>query len=502
MSADTARARPASDWIADAPYREAKMYIGGRWVEAERGVRIDVVDPGIGTVFASVPAASKEDVDVAVAAARSAFDGGEWSGLGTRERSRLLLQMSEALRRDRDTIAEIEVRDNGKLLSAAQWDVDEAAFLFEYYGGWVTKVMGDIPPVGTDAMSLVVNGPVGVAALITPWNFPILMAAQKVAPALAAGCACVLKPAEQTPLTALELARVAEEVGLPAGALNVITGYGPEAGAPLVAHPGVDKVSFTGSLEVGRSVGRTAADAMKRVTLELGGKNPSVVFADADFEAAIDGICKAVFFNQGQVCGSCSRVFLDATIHDETLTAIQSRIEALRPGYGLDPSATMGPLVSAEHLDRVSGYVRAGVEDGAKLSLEGVMPEDDRLARGYFVKPVVFADVDMSMRIAQEEIFGPVMALLRFNEIDDVIAGANATVYGLTASVWTTDLRKGLRIANSLRAGTVWVNDALQAPSEAIWGGVKNSGVGRELGPWGLDQYLEKKQIYVNLKDG
>jgi acyl-CoA reductase-like NAD-dependent aldehyde dehydrogenase len=472
------------------------MYVGGEWVEARDGARLDVIDPGTGEVFATVPDAGAADVASAVAAARAAFDGGAWSRLAPRDRATLLLRIADVLRRDADAIAELESRDNGKPLALAQWDVGEAAFLFEYYAGWVTKLMGDVPPLGDDALSLVLNEPVGVAALITPWNFPILMAAQKIAPALAAGCAAVHKPAEQTPLTALAVARAAEEVGLPAGALNVVTGQGA-TGAALVDSPGVDKISFTGSVEVGREIMRKAADSFKRVTLELGGKGPSIVFADADFEAAMDGVAKAVFLNQGQVCGSTSRVFLDPAIYDDALEAIAARVEELRPGHGLDAGVTLGPLVSAEQHARVSRYVGFGEEDGARIAVQGAVPSDPRLSGGYFAPPTVFVDVRNDMRIAQEEIFGPVMAVMPFSA--DVVAQANDVAYGLTASVWSRDITKAIRTARAVRAGTVWINDALQAPSEGMWGGFKHSGIGRELGPWGLEAYLEKKQIYVSL---
>ena len=477
---------------------QQSMYVGGDWVAARAGAWLDVIDPGTGQAFAAVPDSGREDVEAAVAAARAAFDGGDWSRVGTRDRSRLLQRMADVIRRDAAEIAELESRDNGKPLALAEWDVEEAAFLFEYYAGWVTKLMGDMPPVGADALSMVVDEPVGVAALITPWNFPILMAAQKIAPALAAGCACVHKPAEQTPLTALALARAAEEVELPPGALNVVTGLG-STGAALVESRGVDKISFTGSVEVGREIMRKAADDFKRVTLELGGKGPSVVFADADLETTIDGVSKAVFLNQGQVCGSTSRVFLQDGIYDDVLAGVQSRVDALRPGYGLDAGTTLGPLVSKEHHERVTGYVGIGAEDGATVAAQGALPSDDRLSGGYFAAPTVFVDVTNDMRIAQEEIFGPVMAVMPFDDPQEVVKRANDVQYGLTASVWTRDLAKGIRVARALRSGTVWINDALQAPSEGMWGGFKNSGVGRELGPWGIEAYLEKKQIYVNL---
>jgi acyl-CoA reductase-like NAD-dependent aldehyde dehydrogenase len=490
---------PIVGWGSGTPAPDLDMYVNGAWISARGGERLEVMDPATGSVIATVPDARAADVREAVSHARAAFDGGKWSRLEPRDRSRLLFRMADILRRDREKLAQLEVRDNGKPLAAALWDIDESAFLFEYYAGWITKLLGDIPPLGSSALSLVESTPVGVAALITPWNFPLLMASQKAAPALAAGCAAILKPAEQTPLTALELARVAEEAELPPGAFNVVTGYGESAGAALVDDPGVDKISFTGSVEVGKQIMARAAGSLKRVTLELGGKSASIVLADADLEPTIDGVSKAVFFNQGQVCGACTRVYLEDAIYDDALAAIERRVAALHPGHGLDPDTTLGPLISREQRERVQRYVAWGEEEGADVTARGSLPGDERLAKGYYASPVVFSGVGDDMRIAREEIFGPVMAVMRFNDIDDVVARANGTQYGLAGAVWSSDLAKALRIARRLRTGTVWINDALQAPSEAIWGGFKSSGVGRELGPWGIEEYLEKRQIYVNL---
>jgi betaine-aldehyde dehydrogenase len=480
---------------------ERSMYIDGEWVEARSGARFDVVDPSTGKTIATVPDAEGPDVDGAVAAARRAFDGGTWSAVTERDRGRLLVRVSELIRRDLERLAELEVLDSGKPIGDAREDIEESAFMFEYYGGWATKIHGDIPPVGPDAMSLVVKEPVGVAAAITPWNYPFMMASQKVAPALAAGCTVVLKPAEQTPLTALELARILEEAGLPNGVCNVVTGFGPTAGAPLVTHPGVDKVGFTGSVEVGKSVMREGANTLKRVTLELGGKSPNVVFADAEFDAAIEGTCNGIFWNQGEICSAGSRVFVERSIYDRALVAMVERGRDVRLGSGLDPATTMGPLVSKEQQERVRGYIEDGRSAGASVALAGDLPTDPSLAGGYFVPPTIFAGVRNDMRIAQEEIFGPVMAVLPFDEPDEVVRLANDTAYGLAAAVWTRDIKKALRTARALKAGVVWINDSQPAPSEAPWGGFKQSGVGRELGPWGLDDYLEIKHIYVNLAE-
>ena len=478
-----------------------KMFIDGRWVHAQDGATLDTLDPATGLVLATVPAAGPADIDLAVRAARRASDDGTWgSAVSERERSRILFRMAELVREQRIELAELEVRDCGKPIGDAYGDVDEVAFMFEYYAGWATKISGDIPPVGPDAMSLIVKEPVGVCGLIVPWNYPMMMAAQKMAPALAAGCTVILKPAEQTPLTALRLARIAELAGVPAGVVNVVTGVGNRAGEALLTHPMVDKISFTGSKVVGQHIQRTCADQLKRVTLELGGKSPNIVFADADLVTAIPGTCNGVFGNQGEVCSAGSRVFVEASIYDDVMQQMTDFAAAIKLGSGLDPTTTMGPLVSALQRDRVQGYVDIGRTE-ARLAFEGLRPTDPALSGGYFVPPTIFEATSNQLRIAREEIFGPVMTVIPFTTIDQVIALANDTEYGLAAALWTRDISRALRTAKAIRAGVVWINDSQPAPSETMWGGYKQSGIGRELGPYALDAYLESKHIYINLSN-
>ncbi|CAN5670113.1 aldehyde dehydrogenase DhaS [soil metagenome] len=477
-----------------------QAWIGGRWVEAADGTTFETRDPATGHILADIASCGAADVSRAVGAARTAFDTGTWSGaVAERQRGAVLGRIAEGIRAQRDELAELEVRDCGKPLADARADIDEAAFMFEYYGGWATKAAGDIPPVGPDALDLVIREPVGVCGLIVRWNYPLLMAVQKVAPALAAGCTTVLKPAEQTPLTALRLAAIAADAGLPDGALNVVPGLGPAAGNPLLTDPRVDKISFTGSRDVGVHIMRTCADQLKRVTLELGGKSPNIVFADAAMDAAVPGTCNGVFGNQGEVCSAGSRVFVQQAVYDDVLSAMSEFATGIRLGSGLDPDTTMGPLVSAEQRDRVSSYVGIGRDEGATVAFAGMAPSDPALAGGYFVPPTIFEAPSNHLRIAQEEIFGPVMTVIPFRDVDDVIGLANDTPYGLAASIWTRDIGLALRTAKAVLSGVVWINDSQPAPTEGMWGGYKQSGIGRELGPYALDAYTERKQIYVAL---
>ena len=481
--------------------RDLQAYVDGAWRDARDGRRLDVVNPATGEVIATVPDCGPADVAEAIAAARRTFDDGSWwPRTSARERGRILLRAAEIVRREHERLARLESTDCGKPIGEARADVDEVAFMFEYYGGWATKVHGEIPPVGPDALSLVVKEPMGVAAGITPWNYPMMMAVQKVAPALAAGCTFILKPAEQTPLTALELPGILEEAGLPRGVFHVVTGLGETAGAPLVTDPRVDKIAFTGSRDVGRLIMRTGADTLKRVTLELGGKSPNIVFADADFEKAIQGSANGIFWNQGEICSAGSRVFIQRDIYDDAVAALVEKARAVRLGDGLDEATTMGPLVSREQQERVESYIAVGKGEG-RLAVAGERPSDARLAGGFFVPPTIFADVSNDARIAREEIFGPVMTVIPFRDPAEVVRLANDNDYGLAAAVWSRDITKALNTARALRAGIVWINDTQPAPSEAPWGGYKQSGIGRELGAHGVEDYLEAKHIYVNLAE-
>jgi acyl-CoA reductase-like NAD-dependent aldehyde dehydrogenase len=478
---------------------ELQNFVDGKWVDALDGTRFDVFNPATGEVIATAPDSKAEDVERAIDAARRTFDEGTWwPGTPERERGRILLRAAEIVRREHERLSRLESMDSGKPIGEARDDIAEVAFMFEYYGGWATKVQGEIPPVGPEALSLVVKEPIGVAAGITPWNYPMMMAVQKIAPALAAGCTFILKPAEQTPLTALEIPTILEEAGLPTGVFHVITGFGETAGAPLVRSPRVDKVGFTGSREVGKIIMRTGADTLKRVTLELGGKSPNIVFADADFEAAVEGSANGIFWNQGEICSAGSRVFIQRDIYDDALSELVDRARAVRLGDGLDEHTTMGPLVSKEQQDRVLSYIDVGKSE-ARLAVQGDAPPDGRLAGGYFVPPTIFADASNDVTIAREEIFGPVMTVIPFSDVDEVIRLSNDNDYGLAAAVWTRDITKALTTARALRAGTVWINDTQPAPTEAPWGGYKQSGIGRELGAHGVEDYLEAKHIYINL---
>src|SRR5688572_30037440 len=417
------------------PYR---MLIDGEWVAAASGRTLEVMDPATATVMATVPDAQAEDVDRAVKAARSAFEEG-WRDVTAQESGRILFRLAERVRARTKELAELQTLNSGKPLAESEFDIADVATCFEYYGGLATKLHGEVLNVPDNAISLAMREPLGVAGQIIPWNYPLMMAAWKLAPALCAGCTTVIKPAEQTPLTLLALAKDLEECGLPKGVVNVITGFGESAGAPLVAHAEVDKIAFTGSAEVGKIIMRSAADTLKKVSLELGGKSPNIFFADADFESAVDGALFGVFINQGEVCSAGSRVLVQRPIYQKMLDAMVAKAKTIKVGPGMDPSSKMGPLVSKAQMERVVRYQDIGRGE-AKLAVGGGRPKDAALQKGWYVEPTIFYDVDNSATIAREEIFGPVMSVIPFDDEKDAIRIANDTPFGLAAAVWSRDI--------------------------------------------------------------
>jgi len=483
---------------ATAGVRSYQNFVNGQWEGATSGKTFPVYDPSTEEVIAHVSAADAPDLDRAVKAARAAFDSGPWPQTTAQDRGRILFKLAEKVRQNSAALAELECRNTGKPIVEAEYDMVDVATCFEYYGGLANKVTGHVNPVPANALSFTMREPVGVAGQIIPWNYPLLMAAWKLAPAIAAGCTCILKPAEQTPLTALEFANYFEEAGLPRGVVNIVNGFGETAGAALVAHPGVDKIAFTGSATVGKIIVKSAADTLKRVTLELGGKSPNVFFADADWEADVDGALFGVFINQGEVCSAGSRILVEKKIYSKFVEAMTEKAKRIKLGPPMERETKMGPLVSKEQYDRVSSYLELGKKE-AKTAIGGGRPK--QIDKGFYVEPTIFYDVDNNARIAREEIFGPVASVIPFEGEPDAISIANDTPYGLAGAVWTRDIYKAFRVVKSLRAGIIWVNHMQPTYVEAPWGGYKQSGFGRELGPWGLEEYLETKQVFVNLDE-
>lgn len=472
-----------------------QLLIGGEWSEAVGRKRFATVNPATGNAIAEVAEAAAADIDAAVVAARQALRRGPWPAMTGAQRGRVLNRLAAIMRERAEELVLLESLDGGKPVSAtSRMDVPAAIDCLEYYAGWADKIAGEVVPTRRNALTYVQRVPVGVVAVIVPWNFALMNAVWKIAPALACGCAVVLKPAELTPLSALWLGATALEAGLPPGVLNIVPGYGTDAGAALVSHPGVDKISFTGSPQTGQFIMRAAAENITKIGLELGGKSASVVFADADLEAAVRQTASGAFFNAGQVCSAATRVVVDRTIHDAFVDKLAARARSLRMGDPLDATTNLGPVISARQMERVLGYIRIGVDEGAQAVTGGSAAG----SQGYFVEPTVFAGVRGDMRIAREEIFGPVVSVLSFADEDEAVSLANATDYSLAAALWTSNVDRAHRVSDLINAGTVWINTYGPTDARLPWGGMGGqSGIGRDLGRAALDNYTEQKAIWL-----
>ena len=499
--ATVAEAGPSAA-VSEFLSRDHTMLINGKWVRAVSGEVFEVFDPATGDVIANVPAGDSKDVDAAVRAARKAFDSGPWRRLTPSRRGQLIWKLADLLEEHLDEFAQLESIDNGKPRSvAAVADVPLAVDLFRYMAGWATKIEGNTIPIsvpyaeGAMFHAFTLREPIGVVGQIIPWNFPLLMAAWKLGPALAAGCTIVLKPAEQTPMTALRLGELICEAGFPEGVVNIVTGLGETAGAALAAHPQVDKIAFTGSTEVGRLIVQAASKDLHKVSLELGGKSPNIVFSDADLDTAVAGAANAIFFNHGQCCCAGSRLYAESKIFDRVVEGVSEVAKSIKVGPGMSPDTEMGPLVSDEQLTRVTGYMKAGVAEGAQAACGGKRVGD----KGYFVEPTVLVNTNQKMKVVQEEIFGPVVTAMPFKDMDEIRPMANDTVYGLAAGVWTKDISKAHRVAADIRAGTVWINCYNVFDAALPFGGYKQSGWGREMGHEVLKNYTETKSVCIQL---
>ena len=475
-----------------------RLLIGGEWVEGAK--KFNTINPATGEVLTSIAEASRSDVDRAVAAARLALEdrNSGWRKLSASERGRLIWRLADLVEKNIDEMAELETLDNGKPIFESRYvDIPMVVDVLRYYAGWATKIHGETVNSFETAFTYTLREPVGVVGLIMPWNFPLLLASWKLGPALACGNTVVLKPAEQTPLTALRLGELVIEAGFPAGVVNVVTG-GPETGKSIVGHPGIDKIAFTGSTAVGKEIMRGAADSLKRITLELGGKSPNIVFADSDIDSAVKGAINGIFYGKGEVCNAGSRLFLERGLKDEFTEKLVARAAKMRPADPLDPKTRLGAIVSQEQMKTVLGFIEAGKKDGATLVAGGKQVKIEG-SNGYFIEPTIFGDVKNDMTIAQEEIFGPVLSVLAFDDVEEVIEQANNNPYGLAAAVWTRDIKKAHMVSRRLKAGTVWINTYGLMDASLPFGGFKSSGMGRELGMQAIEHYTEVKTVWLNM---
>jgi aldehyde dehydrogenase (NAD+) len=490
--------------MATAPLIQVKpgrLFIGGKWVDSSSGKTFSTINPATGEVITQIAEGNERDVDAAVQAARKAFDSGPWAEMSASDRGRILWKIGDLIDKYNEELGTLETLDNGKpIFESRQVDMPMVAEVFRYYAGWATKVHGETVPVRGPFLHYTLREPLGVVAAIVPWNFPLLLASWKVAPALATGNTVVLKPASWTPLTALRFGEICQEAGLPDGVVNIITGPGGVVGSALVKHPGVDKITITGETKTGQEILRNSADTLKKVTLELGGKSPNIVLADADLEAAVRGATIGIFYGKGEVCAAGSRLFVEKKIHDDFMQKLVDRAKKLQPADPMDPKTRFGALVSERQMDTVLGYVEKGKAEGAKLVAGGERAKVGD-GKGFFVQPTVFDGVKNDMTIAREEIFGPVLATIEFSDVEDAVKQANQTPYGLAAAVWTRDIGKAHRVARRLQAGTVWINTYNNYDPAAAFGGYKMSGYGRELSMHAIDHYTQVKSVWVNLKD-
>ncbi len=480
---------------------EGKLFIDGKWEGAVSRGTIPVMNPATGEQLTAVPDAVPEDVDRAVRAARRTFENRAWRGMKPSQRERIIWRIGELIEKNKEELGLLESLNNGKTYrEALRGDIPPTYDIFHYYAGWTRKIYGETIPVDGNYLNYTLREPVGVVGMITAWNYPMLLAAWKVAPALATGCSMVIKPSEMTPLTTFKLAEYCLEAGVPEGVVNVVTGYGPTAGEALARHMDVDKIAFTGSIRTARALLRASSETnLKRLSLELGGKSPNIIFPDADLERALKAAFWGIYANKGEVCSAGSRLLVHEKVYDEFVIRLADRASKMKVGNPVDPASEMGSQISQTQLDRILGYIQSGLDDGARLMCGGERDTEGEKARGFFVKPTIFADVRPNMRIAQEEIFGPVLAATKFRDAEEAAAIANATIYGLVSAVWTRDIRVAHRLAQEIKAGSVWINAYNCFDSASPFGGYKQSGFGREMGPHALESYTQIKSVWVSL---